>query len=146
MALPLRGKIAAVVSDYAVVINLGGDQGVKPGTRFQAIYESPPIPDPDNPETTLGELILQIGTITVQSVMPRMSFCQIDVIPTAFGFETFTSSLGTTKFVRPEVDPGGEPLVTSIDLKLRVGTSVVEMPTEQKKTGQASPAAGGSSR
>lgn len=55
---PIRGKVAAIVSNRAIAINRGPEDGVRIGTRFAVLYPAsaePVIRDPDTGEE-LGEV------------------------------------------------------------------------------------------
>jgi len=134
--MALKGKIAAIVSDTSVVINLGSVQGVKPGMRFRAIFETPPIPDPDNPRNSLGNLVIEIGRLQVQSVLEKMSFCELEGTAQPFT----VSSVFSLTTVTPKVDQSEERLVPPDSTIIKVGTTVVQLvPEEQEKLKQAPP-------
>src|SRR5271154_462333 len=100
--MALRGKIAAITGDESVVINLGSAQGVKPGMRFRAVFETGPIRDPDDPNRTLGELVYEIAKLQAVNVMENMSICSVPASVSAPGL-TFGSGLfGQTK---SKIDP-----------------------------------------
>jgi len=49
MSDPIEGKVAQIVSEREVALNIGTDQGVKPGMKFAILAKSPlPILDPDS--------------------------------------------------------------------------------------------------
>jgi hypothetical protein len=128
--MPLRGKIAAIVSDSTVLINLGSVKGVRPGMRFRALLETPPIPDPDDPGASLGKLVLEIGTVRVQSVLEKMSYCEVE------GTQSFSQmlnfSIGTPILSRFPVDQSEARLLARDALVMKVGT-VVELYEEGEK-------------
>src|SRR5882672_6451955 len=73
----LQGKIAAIVDNESVVINMGPEQGVSPGITFTAVYEAQRILDPDNPKNTLGTLTFEIAKVRATNVQDTMTFCKI---------------------------------------------------------------------
>jgi hypothetical protein len=127
--MALRGKIAAIVDDSSVVINLGSTQGVKPGMRFQAVFETDAITDPDNPKQVLGRLSFIINTLEAKNVMEKMSYCEVNRPVLAFG--TFFDSV---KYGPTKIDENAERLLGTEGLRLKVGTVVIEQPAEPRET------------
>jgi len=73
MAELISGKIAAIESNYGVVINRGSKDGVKKGMTF--VIEDPKgrqIVDPDDPNDTLGYLPVEKIKVKVFDVQPRL--------------------------------------------------------------------------
>ena len=64
----INGKIARILSDKEVVLNVGEESGVKAGMKF-VIYEER---DPETGED-LGALEIVKGRIVVNHVMPKIS-------------------------------------------------------------------------
>lgn len=73
----LTGKIAAIVDETSVVINLGALQGVRTGMRFKANFKTQPITDPDNRENKLDGLSFEIAVLVASSVFERFTYCKI---------------------------------------------------------------------
>lgn len=74
---PIRGKVAAIVSNRAIAINRGSDDGVQVGTRFAVLYpkavEELVIVDPDTGEP-LGEVDLPKVVVKIFRVVgPHLS-------------------------------------------------------------------------
>jgi hypothetical protein len=125
----LEGKIAAIIDDEAVVVNLGSDQGVSPGLNFAAVYEIERIPDPDDPQKTLGSLTFEIAKLQAVNVQPKMTYCKILDPYINRGF-----TLGTTiNFMKTEskVDPSERQMGGLENLRLKVGTVVREVASQR---------------
>lgn len=140
----LRGKVAAILADDSVIINLGSTQGVKPGMRFQAVFEAGDIHDPDDSSRILGDLTYEIGKLEATNVMDYMSICKIPVVLGFAAKEGSTLLRSTTS----RIDPKAPRLFNASDAKIKVGTVVIEMSPEPSKGGftPPPPSAQGSSR
>ena len=68
----INGKIARILSDKEVVLNVGEESGVKAGMKFVIYEESDHIIDPETGED-LGALEIVKGRIVVNHVMPKIS-------------------------------------------------------------------------
>jgi hypothetical protein len=77
----IHGKIAAVITSRAVVLNRGRVHGVKKGMKFGIYVTVGPIVDPDDEGNILKQLKFRKGTITADFVYERMSYCSIEPIP-----------------------------------------------------------------
>jgi hypothetical protein len=120
----LKGKIAAILNDRTVVINMGSAHGVKPGMKFTAIYETGTITDPDNPNDSLGDLSFVIAEIQATNVQKKMTVCNI-IDPYIETFGLFAALSGQRE---SKVDPRAAKIADSRDLMLKVGTVVYEVP------------------
>jgi len=124
----LKGKVAAILSDEVVVINLGSDQKVSPGMRFVAVYETGAIFDPDSPQEALGSLTYEIATLTVKTVFAKMSICSVPLTPAGPTFKLPEVFQYTSK-----IDPkASRTLVEASTIK--IGTVVIEAAPESGKT------------
>jgi hypothetical protein len=120
----LKGKIAAILNDRTVVINLGSAHGVKPGMKFAATYETGTITDPDNPNDSLGDLSFVIAEIQATNVQKKMTVCNI-IDPYIERFGLFATLTGQTE---SKIHSRAVKIADSEDLKLKVGTVVSEVP------------------
>lgn len=139
--MALRGKVAAIVDDDSLVINLGSVQGVTPGMRFLAISESGTIVDPDDPQKVLGELIFEIAKMEAKSVHPNLSYCSVE--------RSYNSPITTLTplfqtFGESKIDPSARRIGGPSILKLRIGTVVVEAPEEKRSSKLPPPPTSGS--
>ncbi|HRU07181.1 MAG TPA: hypothetical protein P5137_15550, partial [Candidatus Brocadiia bacterium] len=74
MAL-VEGKIARILSESHVVINIGAQQGVKEGMVFTILAQGDEVKDPDTGET-LGRWEVSKGKIVATNVQDRLSTCE----------------------------------------------------------------------
>jgi hypothetical protein len=125
--MPLRGKVAAIVSDESVIINLGSSQGVKPGMHFMAVLESGEVRDPDNADRVLGELRYEIARLQATNVMANMSICSVPTAPPSLSTNSLIADFmkSTSK-----VDPTAKRLLDPTQMTIKVGTVVVEFVPE----------------
>ena len=85
----IKGKIAAIINDYEVVLNIGSEHGVTEGMIF-VIYElGENIKNPEN-EEDLGKLEIIKGIIKIKNVQEKMSFAE--------SFETKTKTVQNFAF------------------------------------------------
>lgn len=129
----LTGKIAAILNDQGVVINLGSEHGVKPGMKFVATYRTAIITDPDNEEVLLGELSFEIATMQATNVQEKMTVCTIlDPYLETLRFNPF-GMVGEITTKESKIAPGEGKIADSMALRLRVGTIVVEAPPDSDR-------------
>ena len=67
----LRGKVAAILNERELVINLGADTGVTEGMVFKVIQELPEIRDPDT-GASLGAVSREKIQVRVVEVQPKL--------------------------------------------------------------------------
>jgi hypothetical protein len=125
----LNGKIAAIIDDEAVIINVGSSQGVTPGMRFAAVYETPTINDPDNPREKLGVLTFEIAKLQAANVQEKMTFCTI-IDP--YINKTFEITIPGLQRTESKIDPN-ETKIGGPALKLKVGTVVREISAQSEQ-------------
>ena len=71
------GKVAAILSDKDVVINIGKTDGVTVGMVFGIKLTIPDIVDPDDDKNVLSGFFYTKAKIKIESVSERMSFASI---------------------------------------------------------------------
>jgi len=71
MTEPSKGKVAKIVDNYTIVINLGKNNGVKMNMKFVIYDEGEMIKDPETNEE-LGKLELVKGRVEVTNVQEKM--------------------------------------------------------------------------
>ncbi|UCF80545.1 MAG: hypothetical protein JSV08_08555 [Acidobacteriota bacterium] len=69
---PLEGKVAAVVSDSKIYLNLGQGSGLEVGEKLEVLRVGQEIRDPDTGEVIDVET-MKVGTITVTEVKEKSS-------------------------------------------------------------------------
>lgn len=79
MAHTLEGKVAKILSDTCVVVNLGSMHGVHVGVVFTILAEGDEVKDPDTGET-LGRWEVAKGHVLATHVQDRLSTCESCVI------------------------------------------------------------------
>jgi hypothetical protein len=73
--LALKGRVAQILNERELVINIGAEQGVKAGMKFAVLAESPlDIKDPESGET-LGVIDREKVRVKVSEVRPRLAIC-----------------------------------------------------------------------
>jgi hypothetical protein len=75
----VNGKIARILDEFTVVLNIGSRHGVKEGQVYLIYEEGEPIPDPDNPSETLGTLEIPKGRVKVTNVQENISLAKSDL-------------------------------------------------------------------
>lgn len=86
---PIRGKVAKILNAREVAINLGSEQGVRPGMYFDVVAPYQDILDPDTRES--------LGAIERPKIRVKITWVQEKL------------SLASTYRIR-EVNVGGKPL------------------------------------
>ena len=71
----IEGKIAQILSENFVVINVGSESGVKVGMMFVVLACGEAVEDPETGEV-LGKWEVPKGTIRVTHVQPRLATCE----------------------------------------------------------------------
>lgn len=74
MAAQILGKVAKILDEYNVIINVGREQGVVQGMRFVVFIEGDEVSDPDTRES-LGKWEVVKGQIVATHVQDRISVC-----------------------------------------------------------------------
>lgn len=80
MAEVINGKIAAIIDDATLVLNVGLEQGVREGTTFLVVDEHAEIVDPDTGET-LGNWEMVKARLVATHVQERMCTVKAPVVP-----------------------------------------------------------------
>lgn len=95
----IEGKVARVITERELVLNVGSSHGVEVGMRFKILYPGGvAVTDPDTGET-LGSVELEKTVVRIVSVQERMSvgrtFRTIEIPERGTNFARFTvSALG----------------------------------------------------
>src|SRR3990172_4948544 len=87
MLEPINGRVAAVVDDTTLILNVGARDGVHEGMLFAVVAEHQEVCDPDTGES-LGRWESVKGRVVVTHVQPRMATARsplTDVSPGATG-------------------------------------------------------------
>jgi hypothetical protein len=71
----VKGKVAAVLSERELAINVGSTGGVKVGMRFKILADAAQVCDPDTNEV-LGTVIREKVRVEAVKVLERMSICR----------------------------------------------------------------------
>ena len=78
--MAIEGKIARIIDESHLVINVGSAQGVKNGMNFAVFAEVDEVKDPDTGES-LGKWELVKVTVTADHVQERMTVCMPQAEP-----------------------------------------------------------------
>ncbi len=99
-----KGKIARILSDTEIVMNVGARDHVGVGQEFVIYEESEPITDPETGED-LGRLERVKGRVKVTHVMERIAIAKTlnyeTVVPLPFGDMSPLFELGARTETRP---------------------------------------------
>lgn len=80
---PIEGKIARILDEYTVVVNVGRSQGVCEGMPFVIFGVSDDeVKDPDSGES-LGRLETVKGYVSATHVQDKVSICTVQPLPSA---------------------------------------------------------------
>ncbi len=74
MAQPIEGKVAKVVDEYNIIVNVGSADGVTPNMQFAIFTTGDEVVDPDSNES-LGEWELVKGYVMATHVQERITVC-----------------------------------------------------------------------
>jgi hypothetical protein len=73
---PLQGKVAAVLNERELAINIGASHGVEPGMKFKVLAEQPAeIYDPETNEL-LGTIDREKVRVQVVEIQEKFSICR----------------------------------------------------------------------
>ena len=74
--IPRTGKVASVLTERELAINIGKNSGVEIGMKFKVLTEKPTeIIDPDS-KTLLGKVDREKIRVEVIEVQPKLSVCR----------------------------------------------------------------------
>lgn len=72
----LRGRVAMVLDDHQIAINLGSDDGVVEGDKVQ-LLRAVEVPDPLNKGASLGTAFVKKGSLIIDSVDAKFSVARV---------------------------------------------------------------------
>jgi hypothetical protein len=75
MSEMIEGKVAQILSERCLILNIGTGHGVQPGMVFVVLAQGGAVRDPDTGES-LGRAELPKGMVRVTHAQPRMSTCE----------------------------------------------------------------------
>lgn len=77
---PLKGKVAAVLNERELAINIGASGGVEPGMKFKVLADEPAeVLDPETDEL-LGTIDREKVRVQAREVQERFSICRTYII------------------------------------------------------------------
>ena len=123
MTKPIKGKIAKILSKYAVVLNIGSEHGVVKGMKFSVKSIPFPIFDPDTNEE-IGKMTVEIAKIEVDEVFEKYSVASTYVYEGTSSLP-FPSAFTTTR-TRQKLDVDPSDLV-SPDTIIKAGNTVEQI-------------------
>ncbi len=83
----INGRIAQIISDKEVVLNVGEESGVKINMKFVIYEESDHIIDPET-GNDLGALEIVKARVVVNHVMPRISRAESETYTISTGYNS----------------------------------------------------------
>lgn len=114
----IKGKVAAILDQYTLVLNIGSVNGVKKGMKF-VIYElGDSIKDPET-ETELGSLEIVKGFAEVVNVQEKLCTVRSSEEQTEYLSPIWTVSKQITK--RVSLPVSGNTVDISNRVKIKVG-------------------------
>ena len=75
MAHTVEGKVAKILSDTHLIVNLGAMHGIRVGTVFTILAEGDEVTDPDSGEV-LGNWEVPKGRVIATHVQDRLTTCE----------------------------------------------------------------------
>ena len=75
MAQTIEGKVAKILSDTHLVVNLGAMHGIRVGAVFVILAEGDEVKDPDTGEA-LGRWEVTKGRVVATNVQQRLTTCE----------------------------------------------------------------------
>lgn len=139
----LRGKVAALLNERELVINLGEAQNVEVGMIFRVLAETPAeIYDPDTHDL-LGVIDREKVKVKVTEVQPQISICrtyQKRTIPAGpfYGLGSYSSQITQLMSPPKEVietlkieDSSLPPQITEDQSYIKVGDRVIQYFTDE---------------
>jgi len=124
MSKPLIGKVATIIDEYTIALNIGRANGVEEGMKFAIVTPSIEVKDPDSSKK-LGMLDFTKGKVEVTHVYEKFSVAKSFEVVSALipDVAAMLSSMYTTRLKRLPVEvPSPE-----IEMKIVVGDKVVQI-------------------
>jgi hypothetical protein len=75
MTKPITGKVARVITEHHLALNIGSDHGVVKGMRFSVYSPDTPVFDPDTHEE-LGRVSFEKGKVEIYEVFEKYCLAQ----------------------------------------------------------------------
>ena len=119
----ITGKVAKILSDEELILNIGLDDDVKEGMEFVIFEEGEHIFDPQSGDD-LGPLETVKGRVTVYHVMPRLSRARTKTYRSSSVQAMYDVVRGVESRRRKLEIVGGDAKPVREDLTVRVGDKV----------------------
>ncbi len=125
----LKGKVASILGETHLVINLGAKHGVIPGMQFKVVNSTRPIVDPDDPSNTMDGLTFEIAKLEAVNVFEKFTYCKIlDPYTYSTEYTPFSGFLRNVERVKePKIDPDAIRTGDELAMKIKVGSEVIEI-------------------
>lgn len=75
MTEPIWGKVASVLTEHEVALNIGSNHGVGEGMKFEILSNPVPITDPDSGKK-IGEVTISKAEVKAYEVHPEYSLAR----------------------------------------------------------------------
>jgi len=72
---PIQGKVAAILTGHEIVLNIGSNDGVEKGMKFEIRSSPIPITDPDS-GNKIGEVTVTRAKVSVYELHPKFSLAE----------------------------------------------------------------------
>lgn len=126
-------KVIKIIDEYNIVINIGFENGVKFGDKFQIYQQGEKLFDPETNED-LGTLDIVKATIIATSVSPKVTICKNALTTSQFQkdiFERRNMIAHSLQYISPiqrplMIDPlqVTESIYSKADRTIKLGDSV----------------------
>ena len=131
----IRGRVIRIFDRRTVVINIGADDGVKPGMRFASYTPREDIIDPESNET-LGEYRRRKATVIAQTVSKRFTVTTAAPVSRRTGGASLAGSLTSFLGQWEEIDvdlpvDSGDLQPLASPTTVTVGDTVEEIQTQR---------------
>lgn len=131
--MPIEGQVAEILDKYTLATNVGEEDGVEEGMKFEVYEEGPVITDPETGEE-LGQPETVKITLVVREVKERMSI--METPKTTIERDTFSEMM--SPFKKYETKQGTidtDELVTKDDRKkVSIGDPVRQVIEEETES------------
>ncbi len=123
MAETITGKVAKIVDESTVVINVGSKDGVKGGMRFLIVAEGDEVKDPDSGDL-LGKWEIVKGRIVVSHAQDRLAVCVAEPQAGEEGQKPRTLSAAMVEVSMPRAQVGAKAKLNVRPSEVSGGPSV----------------------
>jgi hypothetical protein len=128
MSSPITAKISSILSEYAVVLNVGANKGIEENMRFEVLAPAFQVKDPDSGEE-LGTFHYVKARVKIVTVSEKYSVAESyeTITRDIFPFPSYMTTQSVTKKL-----PLASTAIPSIEKQVKVGDEVRQIVEEEK--------------